>query len=305
MDCELTNFTVWGRDWFDDGWEGLRRFCAHHGLAGVELLASGVTPQSAPPAELIEGVHLRSLGSWLPLAGLDVPDVSAGAPRYQEATSYGELVRLRAEELRTVAQFEPWYAVWHATYGLAEAAREQSGLGTAEFLPRLAALVRDVVAEFRPPFTLCFENAYGASLDPADPSGVAEFLAALGGLPAAFCLDIGHHLNRHRELSNPEAACRELRRLAEGLRGAGVETHVLHLHWTPPELVTVDGGPGVEEDPGDYFARSDQHHPLSHPLLGEAVGALAPAVVVHEMGAMSLHDHDAWLTAQTAAMRGQ
>ncbi len=40
---ELTNFTVWGRQWFPDGWDGLRRFCAENGLSGIELLASGAT----------------------------------------------------------------------------------------------------------------------------------------------------------------------------------------------------------------------------------------------------------------------
>lgn len=298
---ELTNFTVWGKSWFDDGWAGLASFCARHGLEGVELLAGGANRETAPPADLIGGVHLSSLGSWLPLVGLPFTDYTTGTDPRPRVGSYGELVRRRADELRAMAEFGPGHAIWHATYALPSG---QAGLSVEDFLERLATLVRDVANEFTPPFALCFENAHGLTLDPARGPAVAAFLDALSGLEVGLALDLGHHLNRHRELTTPEAACAELRRIADGLRQAGVQTRVLHLHWTPPELVGP-AGPGAEEEPGDFFARSDQHHPLCHPSLPAAVAALAPEVVVHEMGAMTLQLHDTWLAAQTAALRGQ
>lgn len=300
MTCELTNFTVWGKQWFADGWQGLQRFCRRHALAGVELLASGADSESAPPADLIVGVHLASLGDWLSLPrGGGAAGTAPGTPP-AEACCYEELVHLRAAELRAVAGFSPRYAVWHAAYTPRVG---HAPLPDAEFLLRLARLVRDVTDEFTPPFRLCFENAYGPSLHPEDPSGVAAFLGSLQDLPVGLCLDLGHHLNRHRELATPEAATAELGRLAQGLGQAGLATTVLHLHWTPPALVPGDL-PAAEQDPGDYFARSDQHHPLCSAALAAAVAQLAPEVVVHEMGAMSLAEHDDWLARQTASLRG-
>lgn len=301
---ELTNFTVWGRGWFADGWPGLERFCRAHGLAGVELLASGTDTEPLPPEALIQGVHLSSLGSWLPLVGLGVQDYATGAARYAAADSYSRLVRMRADELRTVARLAPRYAVWHAAYALRDRSFECEALTADVFLPLLAALVQDVCDEFQPPFCICFENAHGVSLEPGEPSDAAFFLRSLSGLDVALALDIGHHLNNHRELATPGAAVRELRRVACGLRDVGARTDVLHLHWTPPETV-APAPDGVVEEPGDYFARSDRHHPLCHRLLPEAVGVLRPEFVVHEMGAMSLAQHDEWLAAQTAALRGQ
>ena len=300
MTCELTNFTVWGKQWFEDGWEGLERFCDRHALVGVELLASGADLASAPPTHRIEGVHLSSLGSWLPLVGIEAEDYCTGTGPVARADSYEDLVRLRADELRAVAEFAPRYAVWHAAYTPTDSHRPVT---TGEFLQHLSTLVRDVTSEFRPPFQICFENAYGVSWQPDEPAPLLAFLEALSDLPAGVCLDIGHHLNRHRELTTPEAAVGELYRLANGLRQAGVCTTVLHLHWTPPELVPAML-PGAEQDPGDFFARSDQHHPLCATALPEAVAQLAPEVVVHEMGAMSLEVHENWLAIQTSALRG-
>lgn len=300
---ELTNFTIWGKGWFEDGWAGLGRFCARHGLAGVELLASGAEPDTAPPSELIEGVHLSSLGSWLPLVGVPVADYTTGTDRHAEVGSYRELVRRRAEELRAMSRFGPRYAVWHAAYGVRGGAAQTPALTAEEFLPRLATLVRDVAEEYTPPFALCFENAHGIGLDPEKGPEVGAFLDLLGSLEVGLALDIGHHLNRHRELDTAEAATGELHRVARGLRAAGVRTTVLHLHWTPPELVGADG-PAVDEEPGDFFARSDQHNPLCHPALPEAVAPLSVQYVVHEMGAMTLEQHNAWLAAQTSALRG-
>jgi hypothetical protein len=58
------------------------------------------------------------------------------------------------------------------------------------------------------------------------------------------------------------------------------------------------------KDPGDFFAAGDQHRPLTDPHVAQVISALAPKYLVHEMGAMSLAEHAAWLRAQSAAARG-
>jgi hypothetical protein len=302
----LTNFTVWGKSWFADGWCGLYRFCAEHGLAGIELLASGATLETAPPSELIGGVHLRSLGSWLPLAGVAVTNFGEGSQRYARAESYVELVKLRAQELREVAVFEPQYAVWHACYTpIPQVFGGPVALTSEQFLPYLAQLVRDVLEEYRPSFTVCFENAWGVGLDYDDLGTLQGFAGALADLPVGFVLDLGHHLNVRRHLSTPAAACEELESIAEGMARTGLPVEVLHLHWTPPELPksSEDGSPPA--DPTDFFADQDQHRPLVHTKLPQAVRRLHPQWVVHELGAMSLADHDEWLRLQAGALRGE
>ena len=301
---ELTNFTVWGKQWFTDGWEGLRAFCEAHGLAGVELLGAGLATELPPPAELVHGVHLLSLGSWLPLAGLPVQDFGDASGRYAELDNYEALVEARAAELRAAAVLEPEYVVWHGSYA-PDKQRLPGGRGfltTPRILSTLGALVRDVFAEYTPPFRVCFENAYGFGVGPDAVEATGEFLGNLADFPVGLVLDVGHHLNRDRDIATPEAACRELLRVGQEFAAGGVAVDVLHLHWTPPELVPEDLAPG--SDAGCFFEQCDQHRPLAHPLLAEAVGAVGPQIVVHEMGAMSLEDHSAWLTEQTTAMRG-
>jgi len=299
---ELTNFTVWGRQWFDDGWEGLRRFCAEQGIAGIELLGSGATLDTAPPTDLITGVHLRSLGSWLPLAGVPVPCYGQAARRYAEAQSYSDLVHLRARELRDVSVFEPGYVVWHGNYaldpGLAAPAQAPDNAG---FLELLSRLVRDVLDAYSPPFTICFENAYGTGLDPEECGTTADFLRSLGKAPVGTVLDTGHHLNRHRQIGREDLACRELLRIAACMERSGVLPRVVHLHWTPPQLV-----PASREvlDADEFFAGGDQHRPLTDPRVSQVIEALAPNYLVHELGAMSLGDHSTWLRAQAGAARG-
>jgi sugar phosphate isomerase/epimerase len=302
---ELTNFTVWGREWFTDGWEGLRRFCAAHGLAGVELLANGAAEDCAPPRELIQGVHLRSLGSWLPLVGTHVPNYGHGGERYAQVRSYRELVAARLAELQEVAVFGPEYVIWHATYTpVPQVFGGPVQLDNATFLAHLAELVADVCERWKPPFRICFENAWGVGLE-FDPAEVAAgFLQSLDGLPVGLALDIGHHLHTRPHLSTPEQACEELRRLAAGLQSAGIAVEVLHLHWTPPALKPAML-PDAEAAPADadvFFPQQDQHRPLESPALEGAVAALAPRIVVHEMGAMSLAEHDEWLRRQRKAL---
>ena len=300
---ELTNFTVWGRDWFADGWEGLRAFCGAQGIAGVELLGAGITSEVPPPADLVHGVHLHSLGSWLPLAGVPVRHFGDASGRYQGVATYRDLVQARVQELREVAKLEPQYVVWHGSYAPQGYASADGETLTAEqVLSPLASLVRDVLHEFAPPYDICFENAYGVGVGPDALGATAGFLAGLAGLPVGIVLDIGHYLNCYRDLATPEAACRELLRVGGKFRAAGIPTDVLHLHWTPPELVPRETAAPAEA--GCYFQQCDQHHPLAHPMLAEAVEAVAPKYVVHEMGAMSLVDHATWLTAQATAMRG-
>ncbi|MCE5219039.1 hypothetical protein LLH03_18645 [bacterium] len=302
----LTNFTVWGKSWFADGWCGLDRFCREHGLAGIELLASGATPEAAPPSELIGGVHLRSLGSWLPLAGVAATNFGEGSQRYARAESYGELVRLRAQELREAAVFEPQYAVWHACYTpVPQVFGGPVTLTSEQFLPLLARLVRDVLEEYRPSFPVCFENAWGVGLDYSDLDTLQAFAAALSDLPVGLVLDLGHHLNVRRHISTPAAACEELGRIAEGAERKGLSVEVLHLHWTPPEAPksSEDGPP--PDDPTAFFADQDQHRPLVDAKLPQAVQRLHPQWVVHELGAMSLEDHDAGLRLQAGALRGE
>ncbi len=302
MPIELTNFTVWGRQWFADGWEGLRRFCSEQEIHGIELLATGATAETAPPADLIAGVHLRSLGSWLPLVGLQVPCYGEAGRRYQAVADYSELVRLRADELRRAAFCEPAYAVWHANYALApDTPRPAQTPGNEGFLELLSRLVRDVLGEYEPPFALVFENAYGIGLDPEESGTAAGFVRSLGKADAGLCLDTGHHLNRLRQIGREDAACRELLRIAAGLERNGAQARVVHLHWTPPQMVPPQDG-GTE--PGDFFAAGDQHRPLTDPHVAQVISALAPKYLVHEMGAMSLAEHAAWLRAQSAAARG-
>jgi len=319
MIVELTNFTVWGKPWFEDGWDGLRSFCAQHGLSGIELLGSGAKPDAAPPADLIGGLHLRSLGQWLPLAGLDVPEFGCGASRYAAAQGYEDLVQLRANELHHAAQFEPGYVVWHACY--APYPQMFGGpliLDADTFLERLAKLVRDVFAVYEPPFPVCFENGFGVGLNYERPRQVREFMDALNELPVGLVIDTGHFLNGHREFTTEEAACEALSGIATGLDAAGVRAQVMHLHWTPPELVPpgawdqaralVLDGPHTEEtvqEVSDFFARCDQHQPLTASPVRSMVQTFDPRIVVHELGAMSLHDHDAWLSLQTRALRGE
>lgn len=302
---ELTNFTVWGREWFADGWEGLRRFCADHCLAGVELLASGASVGNAPPPELIRGIHLRSLGSWLPLVGLDVPNYGAGGRRYAQAASYAQLVAERVAELREAATFLPQYVVWHACYTpMPQVFGGPRQLESESFLRHLARLVTDVCDAWNPPFRICLENAWGVGLDFGNPEAAAEFLQSMQGLPVGLTLDIGHHLNARPHLATAEDACAELTRVAAGLWRVGAGVEVLHLHWTPPQL-RPPGLPAPDEAPADadlFFPLQDQHRPLECPDLRQAVAAVAPKVVVHEMGAMSLAQHDEWLRRQRAAM---
>lgn len=304
---ELTNFTVWGRDWFADGWEGLRSFCAEHGLAGVELLCSGADADSAPPSELIRGVHLRSLGSWLPLTGLAVPNYGTGGSRYARATSYAELVAARAAELQEAAAFAPDYVIWHASYTpMPQMFGGPVQLDSETFLARLARLVADVCEAWNPPFRICFENAWGVGLNFDAPEAAAAFLEDMRGLPVGLTLDLGHHVSVRPHLTTAEEACAELPRIAAGLASAGASVEVLHLHWTPPAL-KPEGLPDPDAAPADaadFFAQQDQHRPLECPDLQQAVRVLAPKVVVHEMGAMSLAQHDDWLRRQRAAMHG-
>ena len=318
MPIELTNFTVWGRQWFDDDWDGLRRLCAEAGLAGVELLASGATAETAPPLDLVRGVHLRSLGSWLPLVGVEIAEFANGARRYAACATYDQLVETRADELRQVAALAPDYAVWHGVYApLLPRGDGHRSLSARQFLEYLAGLVRDVCSLYRPPYRLLFENAYGVGIGPAALDETATFLARLSDLPVGLVLDIGHHLNTRRDLDTPRAACAELKRVAQVWRQVGVKADGLHLHWTPPQVVPPQSpeevmravaarrdAAGRAEVASVFFERSDRHFPLDHPDLAEAVESLAPDYVVHEMGALSLDDHRAWLSRQTAAMRG-
>jgi hypothetical protein len=318
MPVELTNFTVWGREWFDDGWHGLRGFCAETGLAGIELLASGATPETAPPADLIRGVHLRSLGSWLPLVGVDLLDFGAGSNRYAACKTYAELVDMRAEELRQLAILSPDYVVWHGVYApfpFMIGGRPRISAGT--FLEHLARLVQDVCSQYRPPCRVLFENAFGVGVGPASVEATAAFLDQLSELPVGLVLDIGHHLNTRRDIASAEGACRELDRVTGVWREHGLVCEVLHLHWTPPQGVAPQLADEAMRDFADraeaseraavasgYFERSDRHLPLDDPRLAAAVAALAPTYVVHEMGALSLDEHRTWLVRQTAVMRG-
>lgn len=315
---ELTNFTVWGKAWFRDEWEGLRELCEQHGLAGVELLSSGVTEATAPPSDLIGGVHLQSLGAWLKLAGLDVPEFGAGAPQYAEADSYAELVALRADEIRRMAQMQPSYAIWHASYAAyPQIFGGETILEDEAFLTVLARFFQDVVDSYLPPFPICFENCFGAGLQFDAPGLVSGFMDSLAGTPAALAFDTGHYLNLHREHRSETEACRALMRVADSLGAEGLRTEVIHLHWTPPELVpdgpseyaysmeeVVLAGEGFAEQVALAFARCDQHKPFTSPQIAAVIDALAPTHVVHEMGAMTLEDHTSWLASQTAAIRG-
>lgn len=318
MPVELTNFTVWGRQWFGDGWNGLRTFCAEAGLAGIELLASGATPETAPPVDLIRGIHLRSLGSWLPLVGVDVPDFGAGSNRYAACETYARLVETRADELRQLAVFDPDYVVWHGVYApFPFLVSGRPRISAGHFLEHLAKLVRDVCSEYRPPCRLLFENAFGVGVGPAAMDETATFLDELGDLPVGLVLDIGHHLNTRRDIESSQDACHELLRLAESWCRHGLAAEVLHLHWTPPHEVAPQLTEEAVRDfasqaestqreavASSFFARSDRHLPLDGPRLAAAVGALSPAYVVHEMGALSLDDHRLWLMRQAKAIRG-
>jgi len=315
---ELTNWTVWGKSWFEDGWEGLRRFCQAHGIAGLELLASGVSEDTSPPGELVRGVHLRSIGNWLPLKGVNLREFGHGAERYANLDGYETLVGLRAEELRQLARLEPDYAIWHANFApFPEVFTGTPVLSGPEFLGLLAQLVIDVLSEYNPPFSVCFENCFGVGLNFDEIDTAKAFLDAMEGLPVGLCLDTGHYLNAHRELANPQVACERLLHVAEGLRGQGVPVQVVHLHWTDPERVPADiwqtagslvrdavPSPEFARQVSGFFLQCDQHRPLCHPLVGQLLDRLGPNYVVHEMGAMSLQDHSAWLSAQAGALRG-
>ena len=319
---ELTNFTVWGRAWFPDGWRGLRRLCTECGLAGIELLGEGATPESAPPRELVRGVHLGALGSWLELAGLDVPHFGGPGPRFAGCRSYGALVRACAQELRQAAELNPAYVVWHGYYTpYPQAFGGPRQLTSAPFLDRLADLVLETCTEYSPPFKLCFENGFGVGVGPHALDSTVAFLDRLRGLPVGLVFDLGHHLNVCGRGNSPGAACRELARVAQEYQARGLQTTVLHLHWTPPKLV----GPQIWErmeaqarrapasagelatlinrSAAEFYERTDRHQPLAHPLLPQAVAALAPRYVVHELGAGSLPQHRAWLLRQARAMR--
>lgn len=296
---ELTNFTVWGKQWFEDDWAGLRRFCIATGMDGIELLSAGATPETAPPDDLIGSVHLGSLGNWLLLTGLTSQSLEPGMGKYDQMQSYDEMVALRAAELKQAAMFKPDYVIWHGSY-VTEDMESQPDLH--EFLKRLAQLVSDTVEQSETNFLICFENAWGEGLSPDMLDTYPEFMEYCNGLPVGFCLDIGHHLNRHRDINTPEAACEELGTVAGKFASVDVKIDVLHLHWTPPELVPSEIPENIGKD--CFFALQDQHKPLVVPELHAAVAALAPRWVVHEMGAMTLEDHISWLTAQGNAMRG-
>ena len=312
---ELTNFTVWGRAWFPDGWRGLRRFCADCGLAGVELLAEGATPASAPPRELVRGVHLGALGSWLRLAGLDVAHFGSPAARFAGCGSYAALVRACAQELRGAAAFKPAYVVWHAFYTpFPQAFGGPRVLASAPFLERLADLVLETCTEVTPSFRLCFENGFGVGVGPHALDATAAFFERLRGLPVGLAFDLGHHLNICGRINSPAAACRELERVGHELAARGLPVHVLHLHWTPARLAgppvweraragAADLEPRIAQSASAFYEQTDRHLPLAHALLPQAVAALAPRYVVHELGAGSLPQHRAWLMRQARALR--
>ncbi len=206
---ELTNIAVRSRTWFPDGWRGLRRLCTDCGLAGVELQVEGATPEASPPRELVRGVHLSALGSWLTLIGLDVPHFGAPAPRYAGCRCYRALVRACAQELQQAAALRPAYAVWHAYYTpYPQAFGGPRQLTSAPFLERLSELVLETVTEFAPPFKLCFENGYGVGVGPHALDSTAAFLDRLRGVPVGLVFDLGHHLTISGRGTSPGAACR-------------------------------------------------------------------------------------------------
>ncbi len=312
---QLTNFTVWGREWFPDGWDGLARLCRTHHLAGIELLGSGATPHTAPPPALVRGVHLSSMGSWLRHVGLDVADFGAGASRYAAAASYSELVRLRADELGRSAWLRPDYVVWHGSYApFPQVFGGPHQLDAEQFITHLAALIRAVLDEAAPAFSVYLENAFGLGVDYEHPDHVAALMDALRGYPVGLVLDTGHYLNRHRELTDEPAACAALARLAGDLHHRGIVIDAVHLHWTPPALVPGDALAHVQalahseftadersQAASALFEQCDQHRPFRSAAVRQAIDALAPKVIVHELGAMSLSEHEAWLAHQLLA----
>lgn len=302
---ELVSYTVWGREWFPPGWEGLRAFLRERGLCGLELLGAGTDdPAARPPAGLVTGLHLKT----------------PSEPLVDEAA------RALSSQLAVARALEADYAIVHL-----------NGLPAGAALPpsrwpddrSARERLRDILARSwrgsAAPF-LGLENSFGPGARLADPEELRRFLDELAreGIDARLAVDFGHYLLTEslaggwdgampEEDEALEAGCA----LARALGEAGVAVAVLHLHWPgliPPPAWLVEEA-GVEYAAADtaeersavvgrLFESVDRHQPLSLPATATLVAELAPQYVVHEVAAMSPVELASMLETQQGAMAG-
>jgi hypothetical protein len=300
---ELVSYTVWGRDWFPPGWEGLRDFLCGCGLSGLELLGAGTGDRAArPPNDLVTGLHLKT----------------PSEPTVREAAE------ALSRQFRVACDLEADYAVVHLNslpVGAAlPASRWPEDRAARE---RLHATV--AWSWSGGPF-LALENSFGPGARLADLDALRGFFDGLEreGIDARLVLDFGHHLLALALAGQWEGAvpCEEAAleagiALAHTLRQAGIDVSVLHLHWPgaiPPPLGLVEqasaayGAAATEEERSGVvdrlFESVDRHQPLSLPAVASLVAELAPEYVVHEVAAMSPAELASMLDTQRGAMRG-
>lgn len=312
-----TNFTNSEADVtrYPDG-AALRDFVRGHGLDGLELMPVGGFELGYIPPELVIGVHLPCLTSWVDFW------------RGDEAALIGEFGSLETvrqvfggdrpadmlaplrEGMALAKRVGARYVVFHISNVTLSEAASYRPVHTDEEVCAAAAEVINAVAD--PEIEFLAENLWWPGLTFLRPEVTRELMEAVRAPRKGIVLDAGHLMHTNLDLSAQREAVEYIHRRLDAHGPLCRYIRGLHLHQSlTGDYVRRMLAQGVAltgdywRDFGNFFPHVfniDRHEPFDIPEARGLVERLAPEYLTHEFITESSARHSAFLRTQMKAL---
>ncbi|SDC34701.1 MULTISPECIES: sugar phosphate isomerase/epimerase family protein [unclassified Candidatus Frackibacter] len=273
---KLFNLSVYNFDWFNNDWQEVKEFCEINGLAGIELLSSGLEniDLDSIPQEIVKAMHLSYYLNWVSLEGNN-----------KRQLEEKEVINTYRKELEMAAKLEVDYVVFHASsISMGEVFSDEFSHTNFDILSAVAQVINKVTKGLDIDFKLLFENLWWSGLTFLNKEEAMDFLDKLDYKNVGFLLDTGHLMNTNLELNSEK----------EGLD----LFYGVHLHKSLSrsyrlenrerlyqEFVKKEGLEAKEQVAGQFIANSDQHLPFSEISPQRILDLIKPVYITHEFTA--------------------
>ena len=300
---KLFNLSVYNFDWFNNDWQEVKEFCEINGLAGIELLSSGLEniDLDSIPQEIVKAMHLSYYLNWVSLEGNN-----------KRQLKEKEVINTYRKELEMAAKLEVDYVVFHASsISMGEVFSDEFSHTNSDILSAVAQVINKVTKGLDIDFKLLFENLWWSGLTFLNKEEAMDFLDKLDYKNVGFLLDTGHLMNTNLELNSEKEGLDYIEEVLINMEEGLDLFYGVHLHKSLSrsyrlenrerlykKFVKKEGLEAKEQVAGQFIANSDQHLPFSEISPQRILGLIKPVYITHEFTATKKDEFIKYLQTQ-------
>lgn len=294
----------------------LRQLLNNNGLHGIELMIYGPWDGVTPPADLVDGVHLRFWSDWLSFflgdtkALMKAFGTQKAVREYYEADSLESWLDIWRKNICQAAEAKAEYAVFHVSQAHSFELRKRTfQYSDEDVVTASIELANEICKQLPDTCTLLFENLFWPGLTLRHLELAERLLSEIHHPNCGFMLDTGHLMNTELSLRSQEEAVDFVLQTIDNLGEMASFIKGIHLHQSlsgefVQEQLSADAGRPMDWlESFQYVKQVDRHQPFSSYAGRKIVDRVQPDYLVHEFIPEDFSDWERKIQLQRSSLR--